>query len=286
MLSRMLLCSRQKRTTCFSHCVSQSHEQIEIEIVSIRRWKKYSVRFIRLMRICVTKLFSILIKFSCNFKRFLKTRDDSVTQILRSSHVWYSLHAFFHFLCSDFLSSLSIDVCSLCIISLISAQRFLNQKHLRSFDVMSTKRRRRFLDCVSLRLILLQYSTINALCASFCKSIRVLIYKNARWSFMNCICVSTSKNWLSVARKTSLIILSSCFCRSMSLLINIIAMSKRSWNAWSDVAVINDNQFDDDVVHVFNLLEADLSCEDCETSQNEHLSDHFFWNFSHMRFSF
>jgi hypothetical protein len=37
---------------------------------------------------------------------------------------------------------------------------------------------------------------------------------------------------------------------------------------------------------VFNLLEADFSSEDCETNQNEHLSDHFFLNLSHMRFSF
>jgi hypothetical protein len=90
MFSRMLLCSRQKRTTCFSDCVSQSHEQIEMKTISTRRWKKYFVRFIRLMRICVIKLFSILIRFSCNFKRFLKTRVDSVTQIFRSFRVWYS----------------------------------------------------------------------------------------------------------------------------------------------------------------------------------------------------
>ncbi len=53
-----------------------------------------------------------------------------------------------------------------------------------------------------------------------------------------------------------------------------------------NVVVINDNQFDDDVVHVFSLLEADSLSESCETSQNEHLSDHFFLNLSHMRFSF
>ncbi len=54
----------------------------------------------------------------------------------------------------------------------------------------------------------------------------------------------------------------------------------------SNVAVINDNRFDDVVVHVFSLLETNLSNEDCDTSQNEYLSDHFFLNFSHMRFSF
>jgi hypothetical protein len=54
----------------------------------------------------------------------------------------------------------------------------------------------------------------------------------------------------------------------------------------SRAAVISDDKFDDDVVHVFNLLEADLSCEDDELSQNKHLSDHFFLNFSHVRFSF
>ncbi len=54
----------------------------------------------------------------------------------------------------------------------------------------------------------------------------------------------------------------------------------------SNVIVINDCQFDNDVIHVFNLLEVDVSNEDNESSQNEHLSRHFFLNFSHMRFSF
>ncbi len=54
----------------------------------------------------------------------------------------------------------------------------------------------------------------------------------------------------------------------------------------SDVAVINDDRFNDDVTHVFSLLEADFSNEDRETNQNKHLSDHFFLNLSHMRFSF
>ncbi len=47
----------------------------------------------------------------------------------------------------------------------------------------------------------------------------------------------------------------------------------------SNFAVINDNRFNDDVVHVFNLFEADFSCEDCETNQNEYLNDYFFFEF-------
>ncbi len=163
MLSRAWLCSRQKRTTCFINYLSHSHVHVKNETVSIWRWNRYFVKFMRSMRICVIKLLLILIKFSCNFKRFLKTRNDNVTQILRSSLVWYSLQAFFHFFCSHFLSFLSIDVFSLSVVSLIFAQRFLNQKCLRSFDVKSANRHRRLLDCVSLRLILLQWSMINVL---------------------------------------------------------------------------------------------------------------------------
>jgi hypothetical protein len=90
MLFRVWLCSRQKRTTCFINCLSHLYVHVENETVSTRRWDKYFVRFIRSVRICVTRLFSALIKFSCNFKRFLKIRDDNVTQTLRSSLVWYS----------------------------------------------------------------------------------------------------------------------------------------------------------------------------------------------------
>jgi hypothetical protein len=146
------------------------------------------------MRICVIRLFLILIKLSCNFKRFLKTRNDNVTQILRLFRVWYSFYAFSHFLCNDFLNFLLINVCSSCVISLIFAQTFLNQKRLRFFNVMLTKQRRRLLNCVNLRLILLQCSTINALCVFFCKRIRILICKNAKWDFMNCIYISTLRN--------------------------------------------------------------------------------------------
>ncbi len=57
---------------------------------------------------------------------------------------------------------------------------------------------------------------------------------------------------------------------------------KRMINA----VVVNDNRFNDDVIHVSNLLEVDFLDEDRETSQNKHLNDHFFLNFSHVRFSF
>ncbi len=53
-----------------------------------------------------------------------------------------------------------------------------------------------------------------------------------------------------------------------------------------NVVVVNNNQFNDHVIHVFNLFEADFSNEDHESSENEHLSDHFFLNFTHVRFSF
>ncbi len=54
----------------------------------------------------------------------------------------------------------------------------------------------------------------------------------------------------------------------------------------SSVVVVNDDRFNDDVIHVFNLLETDFSNEDRESNENEHLSDHFFLNFAHVRFSF
>ncbi len=40
--------------------------------------------------------------------------------------------------------------------------------------------------------------------------------------------------------------------------------------------VVNNNRFNDDVIHVFNLLEADFSNEDREMNQNKHLNNHFF----------
>ncbi len=134
-------------------------------------------------------------------------------------------------MCNIFLSFLFVDMCSLKIIALIFAQRSLNQKRLRLFDVKSAKRRRRFLDYVNLRLILSQWLMINASCDFFWKRILVLICKYAKWSFINCIYVSTSKNWLSVTCKTSFIILNFCFWRLINLLINIVAMSNQSWNA-------------------------------------------------------
>ncbi len=131
MLSRVWLYSRQKKTTCFINYLSHSHVHVENETISTRRWNKYFVRFMRSMHICVIRLLLTLIKFSCNFKRFLKTQNDNVTQTLFSSLVWYSLQAFFHFFCNHFLSFLSINVFSLSVVSLISAQRLLNQKCLR-----------------------------------------------------------------------------------------------------------------------------------------------------------
>ncbi len=50
----------------------------------------------------------------------------------------------------------------------------------------------------------------------------------------------------------------------------------------SSVAVVNDDRFNDNVIHVFNLLEADFSNEDRESSESEHLSDHFFLNLAHV----
>ncbi len=54
----------------------------------------------------------------------------------------------------------------------------------------------------------------------------------------------------------------------------------------SNIVVVNDDQSNDDVIHVFSLLEANSSNEDCESNENEHLNDHFFLNFAHVRSSF
>ncbi len=54
----------------------------------------------------------------------------------------------------------------------------------------------------------------------------------------------------------------------------------------SNAAVVDDDRFNDDVIHVSSLLEADFSNENRESSENEHLSDHFFLNLVHVRFSF
>ncbi len=54
----------------------------------------------------------------------------------------------------------------------------------------------------------------------------------------------------------------------------------------SSAAVVNDDRFNNDIIHVFNLLKADFSDEDRESSESEHLSDHFFLNLAHVRSSF
>ncbi len=45
----------------------------------------------------------------------------------------------------------------------------------------------------------------------------------------------------------------------------------------SNVVVVNDDRFNDDVLYVFSFLEANSSNENHESSKNEHLNDHFFW---------
>jgi hypothetical protein len=47
----------------------------------------------------------------------------------------------------------------------------------------------------------------------------------------------------------------------------------------SSAAVVNDDRFNNDVIHVSNLLEADSSDEDHESNKNEHLNNHFFSEF-------
>ncbi len=54
----------------------------------------------------------------------------------------------------------------------------------------------------------------------------------------------------------------------------------------SSVVIVDDDSSNDDVIHVFSSLKADLLNEDRETSQSKHLSDHLFLNLSHMRFLF
>ncbi len=54
----------------------------------------------------------------------------------------------------------------------------------------------------------------------------------------------------------------------------------------SNAVVVNDDRFNDDVIHVFNLLEQDFSDKNRESNKNEYLNDHFFLNFAHVRFSF
>ncbi len=143
--------------------------QIDVETMNTRRWKKYFAKSIRSIRICVTRLLSALIMFLCSFKRFLKHRDDNVTQILRSLFAQHSFQTFSHFLCSIFLNFLFVDMCSLKVVALVFAQRLLNQKRSRSLDVEFARRRRRFLDCVNLRLILSQWLMINVSCDFFLK---------------------------------------------------------------------------------------------------------------------
>ncbi len=124
------------------------------------------------------------------------------------------------------------NVCLLNVVSLIFAQRLLNQKRLRSFDVKFADRRRRFLDCVSLRLILLQWSMINVSWDFYCRRILVLIWNYVKWNLIDYICVSTLRSWLSVKWKTLFIILRFCFCKSMNLLIKIIVVFSSLCNAY------------------------------------------------------
>ncbi len=54
----------------------------------------------------------------------------------------------------------------------------------------------------------------------------------------------------------------------------------------SSVVVVDNDRFNNDVIHVFSFLEADFSDEDRESSESKYLSDHFFLNLAHVRFSF
>jgi hypothetical protein len=141
MLSRVRLWLRQKNITCFNVCLNQSQKHVEMTMMSNRRWNKYFVNSIRILCICVIKLFLTLNKLSWSFRRFLNIWDDNATQFLRLFVVWYSFQNHFHLLCNVFLRFLFVIELSICVVFSFSAQNFVNQTRLRFFDVVSTWRR-------------------------------------------------------------------------------------------------------------------------------------------------
>jgi hypothetical protein len=175
-------------------------------MMNIRRWNKYFASSILFICICVTRLFLILNKLSWSFKRFLKTWNDNVTQSLHLLDVWYFFHAFFHLLCNSFLKSLFVNRSIICSISSFSTHSFVNQTCLRSSDVMFAWRRLLCRVWVNFCLILSQCLKISVLCALFGNLIRDLICRYARCNSINCIWISTFKNFLSLTRNVSLII--------------------------------------------------------------------------------
>jgi hypothetical protein len=118
-----------------------------------------------------------------------------------------------------------------CVMSSFSAQSFANQTRLRSFDVMSIKRRFFFRVWINLRLIRSQCLMMKTLCESLCNLILIFVCKYAKCSSMNCICVSTLKISLNVTRNASLIVRTFCFWKSINLFVNDKDVSERSCDA-------------------------------------------------------
>ncbi len=175
----------------------------------------------------MTRLFSILNKFSRSLNRFLNDFDVSATQILRRLIIWYSLHDCSHFRNNNFLNALLSSMFALSIVSCCFKHSLSNHVRLRSSNVVSTKGRRRSRVVVSFRLILSQCVFVSVLCAFLCNLIRVLTWRKIRCSSIDWICASTSRIWCEVVLKTSQIIRSLILCSSMISFVSLFDVSEK-----------------------------------------------------------
>ncbi len=179
----------------------------------------------------MTRLLSILNRFSYSLRRFLNDLDVSATQILRRLIIWYSLHDYSHFRNNNFLNVLLSSMFALSVVFCCFEHNLSNHVRFRSSSVVSTKRRRRSRVVVSFRLILSQCVSINVLCTFSCNLIRVLTWRKTKCNSIDWICVSTSRIWCEVVLKTSQIIRNLVFCSSMISFVSLFDVSDFSYEA-------------------------------------------------------
>jgi hypothetical protein len=109
--------------------------------MNIVQWNKYSVKSIRFVRIKMSKLLSMLNKFSCNLNFFLNYFNVNATHILRRFIIYYSFHDCFYFKKNSFLNLLFLSMYELNIMSCCFEHSLSNHVRFRSFNVESTRRR-------------------------------------------------------------------------------------------------------------------------------------------------
>jgi hypothetical protein len=79
--------SKHCRTMCLTFCLIQSQKHVDETMFNIFLLKKYSINFIRFVRICVVKLLSNFVNFSCSFNLLTMILFVNVKQKIRECFV-------------------------------------------------------------------------------------------------------------------------------------------------------------------------------------------------------